>query len=164
VLRVSKLIDYGTLMLAHMAQQPERVFSAAELAAALGLGQAVVRKILKLLGQQGLLTSSRGARGGYVLAQPASRITLAQVIDALEDQPFGLTECAAVPGACRIEHDCHMRMNWQRVSHMVRRTLEGVSIADMLPPLRTPAATLAFTAPLKRGDGASLPHWSLPTP
>jgi len=134
VLRVNKLIDYGTLMLAHMAQSPERVFSAAELAAALDLGQAVVRKILKILGQHELLTSIRGARGGYVLARPAHQINLAQVVEALEDQPFGLTECTAAPGACQREADCHLRMSWQSISHIVRRTLEGVSIADMKRP------------------------------
>jgi len=144
MLRVSKLIDYGTLMLAHMAQKPERVFSASELAAALGLGQPVVSKILKLLSQHALLTSSRGVRGGYALARPAQGINLAQVIDALEDQPFGLTECTAVPGTCRIESDCHMRMNWQRINRMVRRTLEGVSIADMQRPACLPMAAVAL--------------------
>jgi len=134
MLRVNKLIDYGTLMLAHMAQSPERVFSAAELACALGLGPAVVRKILKILGQHALLTSSRGARGGYVLARPAHQINLAQVVEALEDQPFGLTECTVAPGACQREADCHLRPRWQSISHMVRRTLEGVSIADMQRP------------------------------
>jgi len=158
MLRVSKLIDYGTLMLAHMAQSPERVFSASELAATLGLGQPVVRKILKILGQRALLTSSRGAHGGYVLARPASQINLAQVIDALEDQPFGLTECTAVPGTCRIEPDCHMRINWQRINVMVRRTLEGVSIADM----QRPACAVALS-PLARNNAPS-PCWSLSTP
>jgi len=134
MLRVSKMIDYGTLMLAHMAREPERVFSASELAGVLGLGQPVVSKILKLLGQHAILTSSRGVHGGYTLARAAQTINLAQVIDALEDQPFGLTECTAIPGTCQIESACHMRMNWQRINHMVRRTLEAVSIADMRRP------------------------------
>jgi len=162
MLRVSKLIDYGTLMLAHMAQQPERVFSASELAATLGLGQPVVSKILKLLSQHALLTSSRGARGGYALARPAQGINLAQVIDALEDQPFGLTECTAVPGTCRIESDCHMRMNWQRINHMVRRTLEGVSIADVQRPVcpsAVPPTVLEFPCVRSpRATGACSPR------
>ena len=135
MLRVSKLIDYGTLMLAHMAQQPDRLFSASELAATLGLGQPVVSKILKLLGQHDLVKSSRGVRGGYVLARAAKEINVAQIIDALEEQPFGLTECTAQPGTCSIEPDCNMRMNWLRINAIVRRTLEDVSVADMMRPV-----------------------------
>jgi len=146
MLRVSKLIDYGTLMLTHMAQQPERVFSAPELASTLGLRQPVVSKILKILGQHALLTSSRGVHGGYALARPARLINLAQVIDALEDQPFGLTECTAMPGTCHIETDCHMRMNWQRINRVVRRTLEGISIADMRRPARTGLSEIPLVA------------------
>ena len=135
MLRVSKLIDYGTLMLVHMAQQPSRLFSASELATTLSLGQPVVSKILKLLGQHDLVKSSRGVRGGYALARPAEQINIAQIIDALEEQPFGLTECTAQPGTCSIESDCNMRMNWQRINTVVRRTLEDVSVADMMRPV-----------------------------
>lgn len=134
-MRISKIIDYGTLVLTHMAGCPERVFSAADLASTLGLGQPTVSKILKMLGQRELVKSSRGARGGYVLGRPADQINIAQIIDALEDQPFGLTECTAMPGACTVEAGCHLRTNWQRINAIVRRTLEDVSVADMLRPV-----------------------------
>lgn len=133
-MRISKIIDYGTLVLTHMANSPERVYSAADLATALSLGQPTVSKILKLLSQHELVRSSRGARGGYALGRPAEQISVAQIIDALEDQPFGLTECTALPGACTVEAGCHIRTNWQRINAIVRRTLEDVSVADMLRP------------------------------
>src|SRR3546814_23738 len=132
VLRISKIIDYGTLVLTHMASRPERMFSASDLASTLGLGQPTVSKILKLLGQHELVTSSRGARGGYVLSRPASQISVADIIDALEEQPFGLTECTDLPGACSVEAGCHIRSNWQRINAIVRHTLEEVSVADMI--------------------------------
>lgn len=137
MLRISKIMDYGTLVLTYMAGSPARVFSAADLAATLGLGQPTVSKILKLLGQQGLVRSSRGARGGYTLGRPAEEISVADVVDALEEQPFGLTECTSLPGACSVEAGCHIRSNWQRINAMVRRTLEEVSIADMVRPVTT---------------------------
>src|SRR3546814_3112987 len=117
-----------------MAGYPDRVFSAADLAATLGLGQPTVSKILKLLGQRELVKSSRGARGGYTLGRPADQISIAHIRDALEEQPFGLTECTATPGACSVEAGCHIRTNWQRINAIVRRTLEDVSVADMLRP------------------------------
>src|SRR5690606_26396139 len=135
LLRISKLIDYGPLVLTHMAGCPDRVFSAADLAATLRLGQPTVSKILKLLGQHELVKSSRGARGGYTLGRPADQISIAHIIDALEEQPFGLTECTATPGACSVEAGCHIRTKWQRINAIVRRTLEDVSVADMVRPI-----------------------------
>lgn len=137
MLRVSKIIDYGTLVLTHMASDPRRVFSATDLAATLGLGQPVVSKVLKSLAQHEIVKSTRGARGGYTLGRPAEEISIADIIDALDDQPFGLTECTATPGACSVEPACNIRSNWQRINAIVRKTLERVSIADMVNPTAT---------------------------
>jgi len=134
MLRISKIIDYGTLVLTYMGNEPKKIHSASELAQALGLGQPTVSKVLKLLNQSNIVVSTRGAHGGYSLARPAAEISIAQIIDALDDQPFGLTECVATPGACAVEPDCHIRSNWQEISDIVRRTLEDVSVADMLAP------------------------------
>lgn len=137
MLRVSKVIDYGTLVLTHMASDPQRVFSAADLAATLGLGQPVVSKVLKALTQPGIVKSTRGARGGYALGRAARDISIADIIDALDEQPFGLTECTATPGACSVEAGCNIRSNWQHINALVRKTLEQVSIADMVRPTAT---------------------------
>ena len=142
MLRVSKIIDYGTLVLTHMASDPQRVFSAADLAATLGLGQPVVSKVLKLLTQPGIVRSTRGSRGGYALGRAAQDISIADIIDALDEQPFGLTECTATPGACSVEAACNIRSNWQHINALVRRTLEQVSIADMV----SPTATIEFVS------------------
>lgn len=135
MLRISKLIDYGTLILTHMAGSPDQVISAAGLASSLGLGPATVSKVLKSLGQHGLVLSTRGARGGYSLSRPAEEINIAQIIDALDEQPFGLTECTSTPGVCSVEADCHIRTNWERINTIVRRTLEEVTVADMVNPM-----------------------------
>lgn len=164
MLRISKIVDYGTLLLTHMASSPERVFSTSDLAASLGLGQPMVSKVLKTLGRHDLVKSTRGARGGYALARPAKQISIAQVLDALEEQPFGLTECSAVPGACSFEADCHIRVNWQRINAIVRRTLEEVSIADMVRPLPIESRLHKQSLPDTAVKGASAPQlttWSL---
>lgn len=158
MLRISKIVDYGILVLTHMAAHPTSVCSAAELASTLGLGQPVVSKVLKLLAQPGLVDSIRGARGGYRLGRPASQISIAQIIDALEDQPFGLTECTAVPGVCSVEDACHIRPHWQRINRIVRQTLENVSVADMVQePLHSPVRPPARV----RITSVTPPTWSL---
>ena len=97
MLRISKLSDYGTIMLAFMAERPKDLHSAAELAEALQLGPATVSKILKALAKNSLLTAHRGANGGYALARPPEEITLAEVIDALEEMASGASGCS---GSC----------------------------------------------------------------
>src|SRR5690625_3851191 len=92
MLRISKIIDYGTLILSYMGCEPDKIHSASHIAQTLGLGHPTVSKVLKQLNQQNIVVSTRGAHGGYSLARPAEEISIAQIIDALDDQPFGLTE------------------------------------------------------------------------
>lgn len=160
MLRISKIMDYGTLVLTHMAGAPDRLFSASGLATALGLGPATVSKILKMLGQHGLVISTRGSRGGYSLARPADQISIAQIIDALDDQPFGLTECTATPGVCNVEADCHIRTNWERINNIVRRTLEEVSVADMVGSVTDEPIVFYSSRTEARQDsrGRGMPH------
>lgn len=148
MLRISKIIDYGTLVLTHMAVSPDKLYSAPELASALGLGRATVSKILKMLSAHQLVRSVRGARGGYTLERPAEQISVAQIVDALDDQPFGLTECSATPGLCSFEAECRIRSNWLRINAIVRRTLEDVSVADMVQPIPALHARVVIDSPL----------------
>lgn len=144
MLRISKLADYGTMVLAYMARRPDQLCSAAEISHALHLGQPTVSKILKMLARQELLTAYRGTNGGYTLARPPEGITIAEVIDAMEDQPFGLTECSALEGLCHQEESCQIRANWKRINVMVRRSLEQVSLAEMVGPIPTSRAVKAI--------------------
>lgn len=132
MLRINRLTDYGTLALTYLATHPERMHSAADVAAALGLGAPTVSKVLKALGRHDLVRSIRGLRGGYSLSRPPESISIADIVDALEEQPFGLTECSASAGLCGFERSCRIRSNWQRINRIVRRTLESVSLADMM--------------------------------
>src|SRR3989442_15648648 len=78
-----------------------------------------VSKLLKSLARQGLLISSRGAKGGYQLARPAEQITVPEMIAALEGRPIALTDCNLHEGACSQEPRCHVRTPWQRINRAV---------------------------------------------
>lgn len=134
MLRISKLTDYGTLIMVHMASLPLEVHRASELAEHLGLGQPTVSKVLKLLARHELVNSLRGAHGGYVLARAPHTITVADIVDALEDQAFGLTECSSASGLCGREAQCRIRDSWLHINAVVRRALEAVNLADMAGP------------------------------
>lgn len=133
MLRISKLADYGTVIMAEMARAPSRVVSASELSAQTGLANPTVGKLLKQLALGKLVESQLGKHGGYLLARPASAISIAAIIDAI-DGTFGLTECVYRPGACLHEPSCRIRRHWRRVDRAVRRALEGISLAQMIDP------------------------------
>jgi FeS assembly SUF system regulator len=165
VIRLSRLSDYGIVLMAQLAGRAsagaDLPHNAREVAAEAHLPLPVVSKILKALARRGLLVSHRGAKGGYSLARPPESISAAEMIAALEG-PIGLTECAAHPGVCVQEASCHVREPWQRINAAVRRALADVTLADLARPAPHPAQALrlherAATAPAsaRQGSGAT---------
>lgn len=137
MLRIAKLTDYATVLMVRLARDPARYCSAAQLADELGVPLPTVAKLLKRLLQAGLLTSVRGAVGGYALAHAPHAISVADVVNAIEG-PVALTECSLGKGNCSLEKDCATRANWQLISRAVRVALEAVNLADMaLPRMQT---------------------------
>ena len=131
MLRISRLTDYGTVVLAHLADNEGRRISAADVAAETGLAVPTVSKLLKSLARAGLVESTRGSHGGYLLARPAPSISAAEIIDALEG-PLSITECSAEEGSCDFEQICGVGVAWQRINLAIRRALDDVSLADLL--------------------------------
>jgi FeS assembly SUF system regulator len=136
MLRMSKLTDYGTMVLAQLAAREGVRSTAGQVAYATHLGQPTVSKLLKSLVHAGLVVSTRGVQGGYTLARPADEISAAEIIDALEG-PVAITECSSGSGGCGLESFCRVGMAWQRINHSIREALDHVSLAD-LQQLREP--------------------------
>ena len=141
MLRISKLTDYGTVLLAHLASNPSAVCSAADVSAVTGIALPTVSKLLKSLGHAGLVTSTRGANGGYKLSRAPQDISAADVIDALEG-PVSITECSATDSNCEHEHVCNVGGSWQRINIAIRKALEDVSLLDLL---KTNSSAPSFT-------------------
>ncbi|GGK54042.1 SUF system Fe-S cluster assembly regulator [Amphritea balenae] len=131
MLRVSKLTDYGTVILARMALSPAATYSAASLAQQVTLPASTVSKLLKIMSRNGLLYSSRGKHGGYTLAKTPQEISLADVINALEG-PVGLTECSRHSGLCQLESHCAIRQQWQGINGVIHKALQQVSLETLL--------------------------------
>ena len=130
MLRISKLTDYGTLVLAHLAIHRDHLSSAGQVADATRIGQATVSKLLKSLAHAGLVTSERGVQGGYALARAPELISAAEIIDAL-DGPVAITECSSSEGSCTLEEFCQVGSAWQRINIGIRKALQQVSLADL---------------------------------
>ena len=147
MLRMSKLTDYGTLVLAQLASGDSQLATSGAVAEAPRLAPPTVSKVLKLLTHAGLVVSVRGAQGGYSLARPAETITAAEILDALEG-PVALTECSSVGGCCDLESHCRVATAWQRINGSIRTSLQTVSLADLqmeAEPLPPPDLKQALT-------------------
>ena len=142
MLRISKLTDYGTVLLAHLAANQATVCSAADVASATGIAPPTVSKLLKSLARAGLVTSTRGANGGYRLSLPPQQISAADVIDALEG-PVSITECSASDGDCEHEDVCSVGGAWQRINVAIRQALQDVTLNDLVRA-NSPAPTFRF--------------------
>jgi FeS assembly SUF system regulator len=136
MLRMSKLTDYGTMVLAQLAANQSGLSTAGQVADATHLGQPTVSKLLKSLVHAGLVVSTRGVQGGYALARAAESISAAEIIDALEG-PVAITECSSLARGCDLESYCRVGMAWQRINRSIRKALEDVTLAD-LQHLREP--------------------------
>ena len=117
-------------MLACLAASPAQRLTATEVAERTRLGLPTVSKLLKNFHRAGLLTSSRGARGGYQLARPAAAISAAAIIDAIEG-PVAITECSGAHSTCAHEVSCSTGSAWQRINGAIRRSLDEISLAQL---------------------------------
>lgn len=146
MIRMSKLTDYGIVLLTHMAMGPaERVHTAQDLAEVSRVPLPTASKILKQLARAGLVVSHRGRKGGYSLARSPDDVSVADVICAIEG-PIGITECGTeVAGACSLEAICAARSRWGPISRAIARALGGVRLSAMRPgpvrPADAPAGT-----------------------
>jgi len=137
VLRISKITDYGIVLLTELARgEPGALHAARELSASAQLPLPVVSKTLKALTRHGLLVSHRGAKGGFSLAREPERIAVAEVIDALEG-PVGLTECTIAVGECTREAICGVREPWQHINLVIVQALRQITLADLIERPRT---------------------------
>jgi FeS assembly SUF system regulator len=130
MLRISKLTDYGTVILATLAAHPEQRLTAAEVSERTHIALPTVSKLLKLLQRGGLVNSMRGSHGGYQLARPAQEISAAAILDTIEGA-IALTECSTGHSMCGIASTCRVGNAWQRVNAAIRRALNDVSLAQL---------------------------------
>lgn len=132
MLALTKRTEYGLIAMCHLARRDGQVVSAREIAEPTRTRVALLMSVLKSLNQKGLLRSTRGASGGYSLARPASEISLADLIDAVEG-PVRFVKC--VPGfadaGCEMTNTCPVRRPVLKISEHLRQFLAGISIATL---------------------------------
>jgi FeS assembly SUF system regulator len=142
MLRLSKLTDYAVVVLVRLSGM-DGVQTSPGIAAATGIPEPTVAKVLKTLTTSDLVSSQRGARGGYRLNKSLAAIPIADVIAAI-DGPIALTACVeGSTSECESQRLCPMRGRWDPVNDAIRTALSSITLADMqaapLPAFRVPA-------------------------
>jgi FeS assembly SUF system regulator len=134
MIRMTKLADYGIVLLTHMAMEaPGTLHTAQDLASKSRVPVPTASKLLKSLARAGLVISHRGRNGGYGLSRDAEAISVAQIIAAIEG-PIGLTECGTgTEGACDMESFCAARGRWAPINQAIERALSEVPLSAMRP-------------------------------
>ncbi len=136
MIKLTRLADYGIVLLTYVARHPEgRVHNVPDLAAEAHLPLPTVSKVLKLLAKGGLLNSHRGVNGGYHLSRRSAEITLAEIVTAL-DGPIEITECSSkTHNRCGLTNGCPARSNLQLINQAVLGALDNITLAQMTRPL-----------------------------
>ena len=135
-MRLSHLADYAVVLMTAAARRPagERL-SATELSADTGVPLPTTQKLMGSLASAGLLTSARGAAGGFALARPAGEISLADIVEAVEG-PIAMTVCSGHdgPSDCALDAHCRVKPHMGVVGNAVRGALGAVSLTSLCGP------------------------------
>lgn len=134
-MRITTWAEYGLIVSVHLARENgDRPLPAREIAEREGLPPDYVEQILLKLRRAGLVTSMRGARGGYRLGRPAEAVTVRDVLEAAEHRTFEVN-CDVYPinaRRCAPEAGCAIRPVWRALQRRVDGLLQGISLADLL--------------------------------
>lgn len=146
MIKLSKLADYGIVLLAYFVSEhrgPDGtlgVWTTRELAEASQLPLPTVSKVMKVLCKGALVHSQRGVHGGYRLARAPEKISVVDMIVAVEG-PISMTECSlSRPSRCELDAACPVASHWQRINRTVVHALANLTLVDM----RAPPALAAF--------------------
>ena len=130
MLKLSKKTDYTIILLTHLGEEKFPV-SAQEVATHYKLPYPMVANILKQLVSSGLIESTRGKHGGYVLAKPTNEINLAEII-MVTDSPFNLVECVHDEDNCKVHQYCPTRRPLLALHKKIQQFVEETTLAAII--------------------------------
>jgi Rrf2 family protein len=130
MLKLTKKADYGLIAVRHLAEHADLgACSAKDLAEMYAIPQEALAKILQRLARAKLLVSQHGTNGGYVLSREPRKISVLEVIRAIEG-PLFMTSCKSVRG-CGTSLKCTVREPLQEVGRVIERVLGNLSVLEL---------------------------------
>ena len=158
MLRFNQMTDYAVLLLRHMVQHPSRSWSSQSLASDTGLSRASVSNIMKKMVNFGLCRSEQGPNGGYLLAMPATDVSLWQVLQAM-DGVSAVSRCLDHQGtACELEATCELKPQWQQLNGLFQGILDSIDFEQLKMPLLQHPLLQAMSSSLASYQSETLDH------
>ena len=131
MLRLSKKTDYGLLALNFLASEaPAGVASARVIAEKYEIPVELLAKVMQQMARVGLVAAQKGAHGGYKLGRPASEISLAHIVEAI-DGPLAITACGRNDDPCDQYGSCTVRDPLWKVKDRILTVLQSTTLAEM---------------------------------
>lgn len=130
-MKLSTKGKYGLYAMYYLAQHVGDGCQPLKSVAEIGVPEDYLEQLLGTLRRAGLVTTVRGAQGGYLLAKAPEKITVGNIIDALEG-PLSISECVGDESLCHKAGQCCSRRVWEYVSRSINDVLQSITLRDML--------------------------------
>lgn len=130
--RITQRAHYGLLLMTELAARYRAggVLALEEMARSAGLSQGFLEQVAARLKKAGLVAGRRGAGGGYRLARPPRRITVADALEAVEG-PLIVFDCVGGPIRCALAGTCANHGLWTRVRKGINDNLRSLTLAEI---------------------------------
>lgn len=130
---VTRETDYAVRTVLYLAGGKDRTANATEIARAMHIPKSFLAKILQRLTRSRILTSSRGAQGGFRLAKDPSEISLLSIMEAIQG-PACINTCAVDEKHCKRTTTCTVHPIWVKIRNDVEKELQNQTISGLLVP------------------------------
>lgn len=126
--------DYAIRGIVYLAAQPpEKISLLSDIATAVEVPQTFLAKIFQQFSKSGIVRSYRGTGGGFVLATAPEKVTLLEVVEAVEG-PITPNRCLSGAGQCSRDTFCTVHPVWLRIQNEVRKSLSEITLKDLIQP------------------------------
>ena len=129
-MQITRQADYAVRAVLYLARNTEQRIATNMIAEEQRIPPSFLAKIVSQLSIAGLLQTSRGARGGVVLAREPKEISLLEVIEAI-DGPIQLNECVGENSTCSFDGECPLHPVWNEIHEQLVTRLKTTNFADM---------------------------------
>jgi Rrf2 family protein len=131
MLHLTRKGDYAIRGMVYLAGKPAgQIALISEIASQVDVPQALLAKIFQQVVKFGLINSFRGTGGGFMLGRSPEKITLLEIVEAVEG-PIVLNRCLIDTGTCDRDDFCTVHPVWKEVQEKMKAVLNGVTLKDL---------------------------------
>jgi Rrf2 family protein len=132
MMELTRKTDYAIRGMLYLAGHTESTSAMLDdIAVTMDAPRSFLAKIFQDLVRTGLVKSSRGSGGGFLLAKPPERITLCEIVEAMEG-PIMPNQCLMGEGICSFQKTCTVHPVWRRLQAVTRGILEEVTLRALV--------------------------------